>query len=131
MTIRSFISGLLLSIVIAQLATALFVWAVPKAGNVDTINWVVSSLFILFSIVLFVGAKLAAPSENKSMFTGIVFGSIFSKIFLSVLILWVYKKVQNPSDSWFVAVFLIHYLVYTIFEVWFLLRLAKPINRSR
>jgi hypothetical protein len=50
------------------------------------------------------------------------------KMVFSIVLLLVYKEVKQPLDGKFILPFLTIYLIFTIFETWFMVRLAdeKP-----
>lgn len=82
-------------------------------------------LFILVSIGLYYAAANAARARNKHAFTNLVSVSVFGKMALAVGYLLVYQKVMQPTNEWYVGIFLLCYIVYTVFEVWFMTGLAK------
>ena len=92
-------------------------------------HWPVSvgavALFTAISLGLFFWGEASAVSKNKFAFNGLVTGSVLGKICLSLIGLMIYFKTQNPPDRLFVVPFLAVYVIFTIFETWFLLRLAK------
>jgi hypothetical protein len=82
-------------------------------------------LFVLISIGLFYAGRSTAGSSSKLAFTNLVSVSVFGKMVLAVAALFMYKQLAQPSNQWFVAIFLLVYVVYTVFEVWFMTKLAK------
>jgi hypothetical protein len=82
-------------------------------------------LFILVCIGLFFAGKSAAHSKNKYAFTNLVSVSVFGKMVLAVGWLFLYQKIAQPANEWFVGIFLLCYVVYTVFEVWFMTKLAR------
>jgi len=82
-------------------------------------------LFVAVCAVLFFAGQSAAASKNKLAFNNLITISVFGKMVLSVLFLFLYREMEKPTDNWFVGIFLFCYVVYTGFEVWFMTRLAK------
>ena len=82
--------------------------------------------FTLFSIVIYIKARIAVSSPNKFAFNNIIILSIGAKMFISILFLLIYKKLANPVSHYFVVPFLIIYIVYTIFETYFMTKLSNP-----
>ena len=82
-------------------------------------------LFVLVSIGLFYAGRSTATSTSKVAFTNLVSASVFGKMVLAVAVLFIYQQSAQPANQWFVGIFLLVYVVYTIFEVWFMTRLAK------
>lgn len=92
-------------------------------------HWPVSvgavGMFTAISVGLFFWGEATAVSKNKLAFNGLITGSVLGKIVFSLVGLMIYFKTQNPADRLFVVPFLLVYVIFTIFETWFLLRLAK------
>jgi uncharacterized membrane protein len=82
-------------------------------------------LFVAVCAGLFFAGQNAAASKNKFAFNNLISVSVFGKMALSVLFLFLYREMDHPTDNWFVGIFLFCYIVYTSFEVWFMTRLAK------
>lgn len=82
-------------------------------------------LFITVCAGLFYAGRNAATSRNKLAFNNLITVSVFGKMVLSVLFLFLYREMAHPTDNWFVGIFLFCYVVYTVFEVWFMTVLAK------
>lgn len=82
-------------------------------------------LFLLICTGLFFAGRNAVRSSNKYAFNNLVTVSVFGKMALSVLFLFLYQQMAKPTDNWFVGIFLCCYVVYTVFEVWFMTLLAK------
>ncbi|MEY3240572.1 MAG: hypothetical protein RIR11_2010 [Bacteroidota bacterium] len=92
-------------------------------------HWIFSisilAVFVLLSIGLFFAGKSSARSSNKMAFNGLISGSTFGKMFLAVGLLFVYQESAKPTNQWFVALFLLIYVIFTVYEVWFLTRIAR------
>ena len=82
-------------------------------------------LFALVCTGLFYAGRSAANSSSKLAFNNIVSASVFGKMVLAVAVLFVYQKTAHPTNEWFVGIFLTVYVIYTVFEVWFMTKLAK------
>jgi hypothetical protein len=74
--------------------------------------------------MFYLGTK-AAKSKNKYTFNNIIVGNMILKMFMCVLIVLVYKNAYEIQSRAFLFPFLIIYLSYTIFETYFLTKLAK------
>lgn len=92
-------------------------------------HWGFSIAAVLVSALVCVGLYYAgassARSSNKYAFTNLVSVSVFGKMGLALAGLFIYRSVANPPNEWFVGIFLWCYIVFTIFEVWFMTKLAK------
>lgn len=82
-------------------------------------------LFVLVCTGLFYAGRSAAGSSSKLAFNNLVSVSVFGKMLLAVGVLFVYQESVQPNNQWFVGIFLLVYIVYTVFEVWFMTLLAR------
>ncbi|MBK6932970.1 MAG: hypothetical protein IPH12_19710 [Saprospirales bacterium] len=82
-------------------------------------------LFALVCTGLFYAGRSAAASSAKTAFTNLISASVFGKMLLAVAVLFVYQQAAHPTNQWFVGIFLFVYVVYTVFEVWFMSGLAR------
>jgi len=82
-------------------------------------------LFSLVCIGLFYAGMSAAQSKNKFAFINLITVSVFGKMVVALSALFFYRQVAEPSNQWFVGIFLLCYVVFTVFEVWFMTKLAK------
>jgi hypothetical protein len=67
----------------------------------------------------------AALSDNKNIFTSLILGFIFGKMFLCVIFVLIYSKTVLPETKYFLVPFFIIYLAYTVFETMILTKLAR------
>lgn len=109
----------------ALLGTLLFL--LPQARAHSAFAGATVLLFVLICIGLFFAGRSAAGSSSKLAFNNLVSVSVFGKMLVAVAALFVYQQATQPENSWFVGIFLLVYVVYTVFEVWFMTRLAKNV----
>ena len=98
---------------------------VPAAREHWGLSIITLLVFILLNVGLFYAGKSTNRSANRMAFSGLISASVFGKMVLALAMLFVYREVAQPTNQWFVAVFLLAYVVYTVFEVWFMTILAK------
>lgn len=108
----------------ALLLTGIYYYA-PQAKPHGQFTVATIALFIAICIGLYFAGASAARAKNKHAFTNLVSVSVFGKMVVAVGWLLLYQKVSNPSNEWFVAIFLLCYVIYTAFEVWFMTKLAR------
>ena len=122
---RSFYTGLAsvtLPLIVLFLALQYFV---PAFLPYAPISWASVAFFVVFSwIVYFFGTK-AAQSDNKNDFTRFSLLVIMGKLFLSVFLVIGYVVVAEPANRFVVLPFLPIYVIYTVFETNFMMKLAK------
>jgi hypothetical protein len=81
--------------------------------------------FIPLSIGMYIVGQKAAGSENKLFFHNLIIVSIFAKMFLSVFVLLIYKKIFHPETKNFTLPFFLVYFFFTIFETYFMVKLGQ------
>lgn len=89
------------------------------------LDWLILSLYIVLSLLFFVLAKRSAQASDPAAFSRFYLGSIFIKLFSSLLLLLFYVETQHPPGRYYVVPFLLIYTFYTIFEVYFLQKIGK------
>jgi hypothetical protein len=125
MTTRTFFPQLaLVSAAAAAVLVALHFFAPPAQPHWKFAIGTVL-IFILVCTALFFAGKNAAQSKNKYLFTNLVSASVFGKMVLALALLFAYQRVALPQNQWFVGIFLWCYTIFTVFEVWFMTKLAK------
>ena len=97
----------------------------PQIAIHCNFSWATCLFFILLSVLIFFIAYFAAYSSNKNAFTAVIMGFVFMKMILSVSFILVFMKIVEPVSHSFLIPFFIVYLIYTIFETYFMTKLAK------
>ena len=82
-------------------------------------------LLVLVCTGLFFAGQQAARSSNRLAFNSLVSISVFGKMVLALAVLFSYQRIAKPANEWFVGIFILVYVIYTMFEVWFMTKLAK------
>jgi hypothetical protein len=83
------------------------------------------AFFVLLSAGMYFLAIRAAVSKDKNAFSRLIMGFTFGKMFLTVILVVVYKKLANPESGFFLIPFFLIYIVFTIFETNFMTKLGK------
>ena len=121
--LRFFIQLSLVSTTVALILLALH--TIPKIALHQFVSWASLAMFILLSIIMYFTGKAAALSDNKNDFTLLIMGFIFGKLMLCGTILLGYSKIYQPSSNLFLIPFLVVYLFFTVYELYFLIKLGK------
>ncbi|MFT5168760.1 MAG: hypothetical protein ACI8P3_004005 [Saprospiraceae bacterium] len=87
--------------------------------------WMNLGFFLLFTIGVYYLAEKAAYSTNLHTFSSVILGVIFMKMVFIIIIVLIYKKTMNPGSPWFLVPFFLIYVVFTIFEIYFMTKLAR------
>lgn len=91
----------------------------------QNLSWFSCGFFILLSIVMYYFAAKATTSDNKNTFTNVSIGFMMVKMMFSILIILAYSKLMKPESKLFLIPFFLIYLLFTIFETYFMLKLGK------
>ena len=125
MNLRTFLSQLAITTVIVLLLNLILQQFFNTFVQYSSVIWWSLGLFVPLSIgMYFVGDK-ASKSENKMLFHNLIIITIFAKMFLSVFVLLIYKKIFQPETKNFTLPFFLVYFIFTIFETYFMVKLAQ------
>jgi hypothetical protein len=91
----------------------------------QALYWALLLFYILAAVFFFVIGKKTAGSDNKNAFILFVMGAVFIKMLLSMSVLVIYLKFAQPASKYFIIPFLAVYLVYTVFETYFLMKIGR------
>lgn len=83
------------------------------------------ALFMLICTGLFFMGLSAARGTNKYAFNNLVSITVLGKMVLAIVFLFGYQKAAKPENVWFVGIFLLCYVVFTVYEVWFMTKLSR------
>ncbi|NJB86620.1 hypothetical protein GGR26_002388 [Lewinella marina] len=86
-------------------------------------------LFILVCVAIFFLGRRSAGAENKLLFSNVFLASTIAKMFLCGMLVVGYVILGEPSSKLFIVPFFWLYLVYTGFEVYFLMKLSAIVAR--
>lgn len=109
-------------------ATALLLSAMhrlPEFYENRLLSWLSLAFFLVLSFLMFALGRRTAAAANKSAFIGTVMAFVFGKMLLSILLIALYSQEFRPESRYFVVPFFLVYLVYTIFETYFLMKLGR------
>ena len=110
---------------IATLALLLALSFYPPLSAYFWFGVICLGFFLALSIVMYLTGKQAAVSAQQGFFTQLILVFTIVKMFLSVVVVFVYFKAARPASNWFLAPFFLVYLIYTIFESYFMIRIGK------
>ena len=88
-------------------------------------SWGGLAFFFLLSLVMFIVGNKAAHAENKNKLVNTILGFTVLKLFVTFVAILAYYLLTEPETKFFVIPFIIVYLVYTIFETSFMMKLSK------
>jgi len=82
-------------------------------------------LYLIFNTSIFLYAQRISSRESNYTFNGVVSASFLIKLLFSLSLLAYWQRFHNPTDNHHIALYILIYIVYTIYEVYFLTLLAK------
>ncbi len=113
---------------ILTLLTALCLWALhqlPSLRAYLNFSWMSLAFFVLVSIIAYFVGYRAVRHKNKAAFINASLGLTFIKMLLCVVFIAVYIQITHPPARLFILPFLGIYVVYTIFETYFMMKIGK------
>jgi len=115
-----FLAGLFLVLV--------FVHSFESQADTVILSVMTVVLFSLLSIGLYIALKISVKSTNKQLFISYTLINMLVRMVTSIVLLMVYREIFKPLNGNFVLPFLVIYVLFTIFETSFMLKIAdeKP-----
>ncbi len=124
MSSRSF----LLQLLIISLTTALLLFGLHRIPQLAA-DFPLSIASLLFFVALSAGmfflARYTAGLTNRNMFTNVILGFTMLKMIASAGIVLGYWFLVEPTSKLFVLPFFLVYLIFTCFEIYFMIRLSR------
>lgn len=103
----------------------LLLYQLPALYTYANFSWLSLGFFVLLSIVTYFIGYRAVLQKNKFAFINAALGITFIKMLLCVVIVGTYIKIVNPPSRLFILPFLGIYVIYTIFETYFMMKIGK------
>ncbi len=82
-------------------------------------------MFSCLSIVNFFIGEQLARSSNQYLYNNLIVLNFIVKIIFSFSLVFMYVNIKSPSDNWYLAAFILIYVLFTSFEVLFMSKQAK------
>ncbi len=125
MNLRTFLSQLAATTAIVVIFNLILQQFFNTFVQYSSVTWWSLGLFVPLSIGMYFFGEKASKSENKLLFHNLIIITIFAKMFLSVFVLLIYKKIFHPETKNFTLPFFLVYFIFTIFETYFMVKLAQ------
>ncbi|MDZ4679993.1 MAG: hypothetical protein SGI94_06095 [Saprospiraceae bacterium] len=115
-----------LAILSALAAAGLFlINRMPQVRPHAMLSWLGLLFFIALSAFIFLSGRRSAANANKNAFTNTVLGFTMTKMLACAIIIVAYHKIMQPESKWFLLPFFVSYLVFTVFETYWMMKLAR------
>lgn len=123
MTVRAFFSRL------SEVTALCIIWAFGfyLAQDDRVANWTYGIsiiIYVIFSILIFAYTKRQVDQDRMHSFNAIVSVSFLIKLLISVAIIWGIETTFHPVRNTHIFHYLVIYIIYTVFEVYFLTKLS-------
>ncbi len=116
------ISFTLYALAIALLSSVIYIW-VPAIPVTNAYPYILLFIYILTLVIL---SLLIKSMENKlNRFVNAFMLINFAKLILYTIIIFVYAYLNREDAVGFIAVFFVYYILFTAYEIVFLLRINK------
>ncbi|HMQ06999.1 MAG TPA: hypothetical protein PKC30_06830 [Saprospiraceae bacterium] len=89
------------------------------------LGWIGFAFFVILSLMIYRWGKKSAQSKDANAFTRLIMYNLMIKLFASVLIVIIYYWIKQPYDKLFILPFVFIYFLFTLFETYFLTKLAR------
>jgi len=124
LTSKKFYSGLAITLV-ASAITAGYSGELLEVTQHNILMYISIAFFTLLAIGIFHLSEREAKSNSRNFFMQIVLINTMIKMFGAVLIVIGYFYVTKPSTSKFIVPFIIIYIMYTIFDAYFMMKISS------
>ncbi len=124
MPLKKFLSQIGIVTLLAIL-TAFLLHLSPRLASNALLSWMGIAFYLIFCLLVYFIASWAAHQPQKSLFTGLSLLITIAKMGFSVIVVGIYFKIYEPTERLFVVPFLIIYVIYTIYETYFLMKLSR------
>ena len=120
--------GRLLLIILFLMVIMYFMHEIAALSRYRDLTLYSIIMFTVMSIVLYVILRKSLFNADKQVFISITLANMLMRMLCSIILLLIYKKLKAPADNNFIISFLIVYIIFTIFETYFMVRLSdhKP-----
>lgn len=122
MSVRQFTSQLLMVTVLVGVVVWLLS-SLPVFHAHQRLSWLSLLLFSFISIVMYFTGRWGVNNDNKNTFIGLMYAYMGGKMFLSVVLIMLYYFYVEPETKLFILPFFVVYLIFTVFESYFLMKL--------
>lgn len=113
------------TILIATGCLLLLDWALPESDAISQFTMICMGVFVAINVLAFFLGTGAAKSDNKYRFIHLMMILILAKMMICVALVLIYVRMGQPATKLFVIPFLTIYVVFTVFEIYVLQKVAR------
>ena len=94
-------------------------------GQYIDIGWYAVGVFSVLSIVVYLLTSRLRDTTRKVLFIQVILSNMILKMMASGVIAFIYYQTKQPADGLFIVPFLAIYVIFTIFESYFMNKQAQ------
>ncbi|MDX1407278.1 MAG: hypothetical protein R3330_04070 [Saprospiraceae bacterium] len=125
MTTKTFWSLLGGTILLAALLLLALDALLPASDAVSQFTMICTAVFVMINVLAFFLGTGAARSANKYRFIHLMMILILVKMMICVALVLIYVRIGQPASKLFVIPFLMIYVIFTVFEIYVLQKVAR------
>ncbi len=125
MTIKRFAIETLLLFAITVFLASLVSWAGSFEGFLELYLYA-ALVFVIFNVFIFFYGYTTSQSDQLFSFNNVVSASFLIKLIMSIGFLLLWERLFDPNNNMHVLNYIVVYVIFTVHEVYFLTKLAKP-----
>lgn len=123
--------GKLLAVIIISSCIMTFVHTFPVFYHYKNLSFYSIAMFAVMSVFLYFFLYKSLYVKDRQIFISVTLLNMFVRMAGSVVILLVYKNKIDPPNNKFIISFLIIYVIFTIFETYFMVGLADKKHENK
>ena len=112
-------------VTLVSILLLLGLFQLPQIAPYQFFGWFSLAGFVILATIMFFIGRQSAMSDNKNNFTSTILGFTMGKMFMSVIIIYSYLQLAEPTDKFFIAPFFAVYFIFTAFETYFMMKLGR------
>lgn len=116
-----------LIVLVAGAIVSLLIWNtfLPESSALSQFTFWCIGVFTFINILAYYAGKRAVYSKSKYRFVQLIMILILFKMMICVALVVAHVKINHPDSKLFVLPFLTIYLIFTLFEIYVLEKLAR------
>ena len=130
LTSKRFYTGLVITLLVSSV-TAGFAGELLGVSEHNLLMYLSIGFFTALAIGVFHLSERAAKMNSRNFFMQIVMINTMVKMFGSVALVIGYFTITKPSTNKFIVPFLIVYVLYTIFDAYFMMKQSRNISGKK
>lgn len=124
MSTARFYLGLLITICLCGLSIVA-ITSYADVGEYSDIGWYAMVLFMVMCVTVFHLTELLEQATKKTGFISLIMANMFCKMVFSAVLVTAYYVKRAPDDGLFIMPFISVYVLFTIFETYFMNEQAR------